>query len=127
MTVSDLEGLRNWDSRADHASLLQFLTNEHPAYLPLKMEGIKAAQEIKDAKETPDMEAQRQKDIVLAVDALVAAVDTDAIAMYQGKRVDPDDIAAQEKGKEYDKAKGFLHRQAKVRCDRADVLHRLHN
>jgi len=111
-TIKHLEGLRKWESRDAHDTLLCEMLGSYPKHLPVHAEAVKAALEIKDPELKGDAAAYAElvaaSKAIKAVNSLAAAVDFQALAAHLGQRIDPEDKAAKKAGKELDDAKTAL-------------------
>jgi len=105
--VKHLEALRKWPTKDEHAALVAELLKEHASHLPIHLERLKAAEELKDSDEAKAAadEPARLRAIVAAADALLAVVDVEGLATQLGRRTDKDDAAAAKKRKDTDKTK----------------------
>jgi tripeptidyl-peptidase-2 len=105
--LDHLATLRKWETREEHATLLDRLAAEYPDHLPVHVERLQAA-EMKSDTETTQETLARQGAVVAAADAVVAAVDEEAIAAHLGRRIDKDDKEAVYHGKKLDEARDAL-------------------
>ncbi|KAK9809052.1 hypothetical protein WJX72_008467 [[Myrmecia] bisecta] len=99
------------EAEAEYAALLKQLLAEHPQHLPLLLEPLKRLDGLDKEKRTAKLQ-----DIVAAADAVIKAIDTDALALYVAQKCAEEGTGAAKRKRENDERKAALVEALEKKC-----------